>query len=1076
MWRNFGWAAILATWTIFLILNSGLTGEWIFNNQINNEYTSYKVHQGSASSTFDRKAIYDSKKNSKSNDRLSMHMKTVFSEFKNMENRDLRLSGYEKRDTTNAKAKATPSLHVSPSHELKSTLRKKRRKEKTTYTFSSDRKKAAKLRRDIRAFDKKSEWHRKKHKRERIFSRENTKTAFFSDKFRKRSCNGSSTREFKNSDISKLKTIENTKFRRTDEKREYNRNDEDSRQSLTKNGTNKLMYVNVEANDESRILETTFPNYSSLKGNQSLGNVGTVVTDNTVTKNSPYKHSVTVAWTTLIFNSKISKTNKGVYNEENTINPYHSPQNEYSKSYKRDEFPASETYKRHQYSKIGFKVNTDAREDRKGNDEDIVDSFASHEPNSLDRHSAREGSFMEDFPLQKEKNAVKVAQETPGSRREYHSFISNIGARINRKATDLNELQIRRRMREREITAGANYMTRNELEIKRDLLPTNLFITGISGSKLEYPTSARISITRKRNPMHVGYVRSGSDCKHSRMTDFEAQVSSAFRFGLWNVSGSSRLAKFDKPLDREAHSRVKYSRKFDAINIDARPPHITKIIDGRSKLDEELRRTSTENESIFPSAPNIGDNLTEMRVINGYEQSSSEPTDESGLENVRDGNHSDMREESGFYSRSSGIHNSKYRRYKRHEVRNTLGNPTSTELDSETWKTFDTIRPTTSNVLIKFTPNPSVSVTQTTNTDQIPNANFLTTVKTLPSSGYRKISKKWQSIPSMTTDYEVQHTNASAGIGSNGSDSLETMLVDIPKTFNVSSIDTSAFLIKTLDRSTAINKTDNSVILKEISSTPEMNLQISYATNENVFDTSLIEPINSQEDYGMHGNGTIVDPTIEPFPQRSINSPRNVLEDMTIENVDDSSTDDALSDQWPVKHSAVVEGDLVLGGLMMVHEREDTITCGPVMPQGGIQALEAMLYTLDKLNDREIVPGVKIGAHILDDCDKDTYGLEMAVDFIKADLDFSDHPSRSEKFATSDGHSRVEVFNCTKPWESLSTCDRTSAHLQFLDHATWRFVTEQFKLAACTIPPAGSKLERRIKIFDSGRRKSAGVE
>lgn len=86
---------------------------------------------------------------------------------------------------------------------------------------------------------------------------------------------------------------------------------------------------------------------------------------------------------------------------------------------------------------------------------------------------------------------------------------------------------------------------------------------------------------------------------------------------------------------------------------------------------------------------------------------------------------------------------------------------------------------------------------------------------------------------------------------------------------------------------------------------------------------------------------------------------------------------------WPVKKEAVVEGDLVLGGLMMVHEREDSVTCGPVMPQGGVQALEAMLYTLDTLNKQEIMPGVKIGAHILDDCDKDTYGLEMAVDFIK---------------------------------------------------------------------------------------------
>jgi hypothetical protein len=87
---------------------------------------------------------------------------------------------------------------------------------------------------------------------------------------------------------------------------------------------------------------------------------------------------------------------------------------------------------------------------------------------------------------------------------------------------------------------------------------------------------------------------------------------------------------------------------------------------------------------------------------------------------------------------------------------------------------------------------------------------------------------------------------------------------------------------------------------------------------------------------------------------------------------------------WPVKREAVVEGDLILGGLMMVHEREDTKTCGPVMPQGGIQALETMLYTLDVLNsDSDKIPNVTIGAHILDDCDKDTYGLEMAVDFIK---------------------------------------------------------------------------------------------
>ena len=119
----------------------------------------------------------------------------------------------------------------------------------------------------------------------------------------------------------------------------------------------------------------------------------------------------------------------------------------------------------------------------------------------------------------------------------------------------------------------------------------------------------------------------------------------------------------------------------------------------------------------------------------------------------------------------------------------------------------------------------------------------------------------------------------------------------------------------------------------------------------------------------------------EAFNETGGHLDRTLIDDEeSKENMTKAST---VVNQWPVKHNAIVEGDLVLGGLMMVHEREDTITCGPIMPQGGIQALEAMLYTLDRLNDQEIIPSVKIGAHILDDCDKDTYGLEMAVDFIK---------------------------------------------------------------------------------------------
>jgi len=91
------------------------------------------------------------------------------------------------------------------------------------------------------------------------------------------------------------------------------------------------------------------------------------------------------------------------------------------------------------------------------------------------------------------------------------------------------------------------------------------------------------------------------------------------------------------------------------------------------------------------------------------------------------------------------------------------------------------------------------------------------------------------------------------------------------------------------------------------------------------------------------------------------------------------------SHHWPIKKEAIVEGQVILGGLMMVHEREDNLTCGPIMPQGGIQALEAMLYTLDWINEQQFLPDITLGAHILDDCDKDTRGLEMAVDFIRGE-------------------------------------------------------------------------------------------
>lgn len=88
---------------------------------------------------------------------------------------------------------------------------------------------------------------------------------------------------------------------------------------------------------------------------------------------------------------------------------------------------------------------------------------------------------------------------------------------------------------------------------------------------------------------------------------------------------------------------------------------------------------------------------------------------------------------------------------------------------------------------------------------------------------------------------------------------------------------------------------------------------------------------------------------------------------------------------WPRKDLAVsINGDIIIGALHMVHERSEELTCGAIMSQGGIQALETMLYTLDHINNQaDILPHVSLGMLAKDDCDRDIYGLEQAVDFIR---------------------------------------------------------------------------------------------
>ncbi|XP_041533491.1 metabotropic glutamate receptor 2 isoform X2 [Microtus oregoni] len=92
--------------------------------------------------------------------------------------------------------------------------------------------------------------------------------------------------------------------------------------------------------------------------------------------------------------------------------------------------------------------------------------------------------------------------------------------------------------------------------------------------------------------------------------------------------------------------------------------------------------------------------------------------------------------------------------------------------------------------------------------------------------------------------------------------------------------------------------------------------------------------------------------------------------------------------EGPAKKVLTLEGDLVLGGLFPVHQKGGPAEeCGPVNEHRGIQRLEAMLFALDHINrDPHLLPGVRLGAHILDSCSKDTHALEQALDFVRASL------------------------------------------------------------------------------------------
>ncbi|XP_035218616.1 metabotropic glutamate receptor 3-like, partial [Stegodyphus dumicola] len=90
-----------------------------------------------------------------------------------------------------------------------------------------------------------------------------------------------------------------------------------------------------------------------------------------------------------------------------------------------------------------------------------------------------------------------------------------------------------------------------------------------------------------------------------------------------------------------------------------------------------------------------------------------------------------------------------------------------------------------------------------------------------------------------------------------------------------------------------------------------------------------------------------------------------------------------VPNNWPIRRMSNVTGDIILGALFPIHERNAKYECGRLQDEG-IHQLEALLFTIKKINDDStILPGVKLGVLALDSCDSTAYALEQTLDFIK---------------------------------------------------------------------------------------------
>ena len=89
---------------------------------------------------------------------------------------------------------------------------------------------------------------------------------------------------------------------------------------------------------------------------------------------------------------------------------------------------------------------------------------------------------------------------------------------------------------------------------------------------------------------------------------------------------------------------------------------------------------------------------------------------------------------------------------------------------------------------------------------------------------------------------------------------------------------------------------------------------------------------------------------------------------------------------------ARMDGDIIIGALFSVHhqpsaEKVAERKCGEIREQYGIQRVEAMFHTLDRINsDPNLLPNISLGCEIRDSCWHSSVALEQSIEFIRDSL------------------------------------------------------------------------------------------